>query len=241
MEKFKAKLQNLKGVIARHKKQTAIISIAVIAVIVLAVTLIYQNVSQKGFGVITPELAKTLTYDRVEEGEEAVEGTDNVKFDAFFLRDLNNDGYAEGVRGTSKQIGQEDTLYMELNVQTAGYLKDAKIEINGENFYLQTALPADEELKDNYIGNNIKTIEFNQINTGTQKTLTGIVRSGDYSYSSRKADAIGNNINNYSKVNSVTLTGVYVAEDGTETPITKTVNFNIDWYGETEASLRSLN
>ena len=240
MEKFKAKLQNLKGVIAKHKKQTAIISIAVIAVIVLAVTLIYQNVSQKGFGVITPELAKALTYDRVEEGEEAVEGTDNVKFDAFFLRDLNNDGYAEGVRGTSKQIGQEDTLYMELNVQTAGYLKDAKIEINGENFYLQTALPADEELKDNYIGNNIKTIEFNQINNGTQKTLTGIVRSGDYSYSSRKADAIGNNINNYSKVNSVTLTGTYVADGGTETPITKTVNFNIDWYGETEASLSGL-
>ena len=27
MEKFKAKLQNLKGVIAKHKKQTAIISI----------------------------------------------------------------------------------------------------------------------------------------------------------------------------------------------------------------------
>ena len=240
MEKIKAKLQNLKGVIAKHKKQTAIISAAVFAVIVLAITLIYQSVSQKGFGVITPELAKALTYDRVEEGEEAVEGTDNVKFDAFFLRDLNNDGYAEGVRGTSKQIGKEDTLYMELNVQTAGYLKDGKIEINGENFYLQTTLPADEELKDNYIGNNIKTIEFNQINNGTQKTLTGIVRSGDYSYSSRKADAIGNNINNYSKVNNVTLTGTYVSDDGTETPITKTVNFNIDWYGEAEASLSGL-
>ena len=105
----------------------------------------------------------------MQEGEEAVEGTPNVKFDAFFLRDLDGDGYAESIRGTSKQIGSEDTLYMELNVQTAGYLKDAKIEIDGKNFYLQTALPKDDELKDNYIGNNIKIIEFNDIANGTQK------------------------------------------------------------------------
>ena len=131
---------------------------------------------------------------------------------------------------------------MEINVQTAGYLKDAKIEVNGQNFYLQTTLPKDDELKDNYIGNNIKTIEFNQLNNGTQKTLTGIVRSGDYSYSSKKAEAIGNNINNYSSINSVTLTGTYVPEDGTpEIPITKTVNFNIDWYGEAKANIRINN
>ena len=148
MGKFKEKLQKLKGVMQKHKKQTAIISIAVLTVIVIAVTLIYQNVSQKRFGVITPELAKAMTYDQVQEGEEIVENTEgHVEFDAFFLRDINNDGYAEGIRGTSKQIGQEDTLYMELNVQTAGYLKDAKIEIKGENFYLQTALPKDNELK----------------------------------------------------------------------------------------------
>ena len=109
---------------------------------------------------MTPELAKAMTYDQVEEGDEVLDETVNVQFDAFFLRDINNDGYAEGIRGTSKQIGEEDTLYMELNVRTAGYLKDAKIEINGKNFYLQTALPKDNELKNNYIGNNIKLIEF---------------------------------------------------------------------------------
>ena len=130
-------------------------------------------------------------------------------------------------------------MYMELNVQTEGYLKNAKIEINGENFYLQTALPKDDELKDSYVGNNIKTIEFNDLANGTQKLLTGIVRSGDYSYSSRKADAIGNNINNYSKVNSVTLTGTYVNGAGEEIPITKTVEFNIDWYGTTKARIYS--
>ena len=47
----------------------------------------------------------------------------------------------------------------ELYDQTAGYLKDAKIAVNSDNFYLQTSLPKDQELKDNYIGNNIKEIE----------------------------------------------------------------------------------
>ena len=236
MEKFKQKLSSVKGTILKYKKITLIIAIVLVIVGVVS-TLIYKNVEYARMLANNTELAKAMTYEEVKDGDENIEGTDNVKFDAFFLRDLNGDGYAESIRGTSKEIGKEDTLYMELNVQTAGYLKDAKITINDGNFYFQTTLPKDDELKDNYIGNNVRTIEFNQLNNGTQKMITGIVRSGDYSYSSSKDAAIGNNINNYSKVNSVTLTGTYVGEDGTETPITKTVNFNIDWYGTTKATI----
>ena len=233
----KVLLNRAKEFLSKNKKQVIIGSVAILLFVFIAIAAIIQSTNNKTG--ISPELAKAMTYDVVEEGDEAVEGTDNVKFDAFFLRDINQDGYAESIRGTSKQIGEEDTLYMELNVQTAGSLKDAKITINGENFYLQTSLPKDDELKNNYIGNNIEVIEFNPLSNGTQKMLTGIVRSGDYSYSSRKADAIGNNINNYSKVNSVTLTGTYVDDEGNETPITKTVEFNIDWYGTTEAGIRT--
>ena len=238
MGKFKGKLNEFKEIVFNRKKQISIVAIILI-VIAIAWTLIYKNVRQAQMLANNPELAKAMTYDEVQEGEEIVEGTNgNVKFDAFFLRDLNGDGYAESIRGTSRQIGKEDTLYMELNVDTAGYLKDAKITVNdGGNFYLQTALPKDDELKDNYIGNNIKVIEFNQLNNGTQKMLTGIVRSGDYSSTSKKNAAIGNNINNYGKVNSITLTGTYVTENNEEIPITKTVDFNIDWYGETRATI----
>ena len=240
MGKFKGKLKTFKEFVFSRKKQISIVAIILI-VIAIATSLIYKNVRQARMLANNPELAKAMTYDEVKEGEEIVEGTNgNVKFDAFFLRDLNGDGYAESIRGTSRQIGKEDTLYMELNVDTAGYLKDAKITVNdGGNFYLQTALPKDDELKDNYIGNNIKVIEFNQLNNGTQKMLTGIVRSGNYSYASAKNAAIGNNINNYGKVNSITLTGTYVTEDNIEIPITKTVNFNIDWYGTTKVEVTS--
>ena len=213
-----------------------IILITLIAIIMSIVILVKQK--QNKVSIATAEISRSMEYDKVEKGEESVEGTENVKFDAFFLRDLDEDGYAEGIRGTCKEVGKEDTLYMELNVQTAGVLKDAKITVNGQNFYLQTALPKDEQLKNNYIGNNTKTIEFNDISSGTQKLITGIVRSGDYTYSSAKTQAIGNDTTKYSKSNNeVTLSGKYVDETGEEIEINKTVQFTIDWYGTTKASM----
>ncbi len=229
-------LENAKELITKNKKTALVGGVATILLAVLGITAMFQT-TKNTQNATDPELARAMNYEQVQEGEEKVEGTENVKFDAFFLRDINNDGYAESIRGTCKEIGKEDTLYMELNVQTAGYLKDAKITVDGKNFYLQTTLPKDEQLQDNYIGSNIKEIKFNQLRNGTQKMLTGIVRSGDYSYNSTKASAIGTNINNYSQVNSITLTGTYVDEVGRETEISKTVNFNIDWYGTTRARI----
>ncbi|MBQ2937559.1 MAG: MucBP domain-containing protein [Clostridia bacterium] len=210
------------------------VGILVILLVLLAVWTC-RNTNQTGS--ISPELARAMNYAEFEEGDDAVEGTDNVKFSAFFLRDLDGDDYAEKLKGTCKEIGNTDVLYMEVNVQTAGFLKDAKIQINGQNFYLQTALVKDNELKNNYIGNNIKQIEFNQLASGTQKLITGVVRSGDYSSTSNIARAIGDNINNYSREdNEIILTGTYVDEDGNETPITKKVDLTVDWYGTAKAS-----
>ena len=172
VEKEKKKIITLKA------RLGIIFSLIILAGLITGIVIFNLNRIKSG---INPEIARSMTYEEVKEGVEIVEEAPNVKFDAFFLRDLDGDGYAESIRGTCKEIGKEDTLYMELNVETAGYLKNGKITINGENFYLQTSLPKDDELKDNYIGNNIKTIEFNDIANGTQKMITGIVRSGNYS------------------------------------------------------------
>ena len=214
-----------------------------IAIVLVAVIIAIAIVSSKGEGTkkknFTPdsELARAMTYDQFTDADSSVDGTDYVKFGAFFLRDINNDGYAEKIKGTCKQVGKEDTLYMELNVLTNGYLENGVITINSDNFYLQTAIPKDSEVKDNVISNNTKQISLNQINNGTQKLLTGIVRTGDYSYDSQKFAAIGNDTTKMSKVNSITLTGTHVAADGTRTQINKTVEFNMDWYGTTKTEI----
>ncbi len=239
---IKERAKGLVNKVKENRMKTIVGTITIVLFAVVAIIAGQVVKEQNRINAMSAENRRAMNYEQVQEGDEVVENTNGaVNFDAFFLRDLNGDGYTESIRGTSKEIGKEDTLYMELNVQTEGYLKNAKIEINGENFYLQTALPKDDELKDNYIGNNIKTIEFNDLANGTQKLLTGVVRSGDYSYNSRKAEAIGNNINNYSKVNSVTLTGTYVNGAGEEKEISKTVEFNIDWYGTTKANIYTTN
>lgn len=233
-------MQNKKESIKKQNNLKAkLVAVAgVITVAAISVGLIATS-PNKLKTTIDPEIAKSMEYNEVQPEEDKVLGTDYVKFDAFFLRDLDGDGTAESIRGTCREIGKEDTLYMNLNVLTNGYLKDGVITINGENFYLQTAIPKDSEIKENTIGNDIKQIKLNDIKNGTQKLLTGIVCSGDYSYSKNKASAIGNNIEKYSKINSVTLTGTHVADDEThtETKIEKTVNFAVDWHGTTKAEM----
>ena len=237
-------LKNLKEKFKKGFSKKEIISIAIFAVAIIATIIAIvvnqsnEQSSRRKKVIADGELARAMTYDQFVDGDEAVDGTDNVKFSAFFLRDINGDGYAEKIKGTCKQIGKEDTLYMEVNVQTDGILKNAKIEIDGKNFYLATTAPKDNELKDNYIGTNIKTLEFNDMANGTQKLLTGIVRSGDYSYSSSKTSAIGSNINNLSRNdNKITFTGTYVGSDGNEIEIKKEINLQMDWYGTTLASI----
>ena len=180
----------------------------VIAVILSTLLIIMQNQKSNKLAkskILDPELARAMTYEQFEPGSDDVYSTDgetkvdNVKFSAFFLRDLDGDGYAEKLKGTCKEIGTSDTLYMEINVLTNGKLKNAKVEIDGKNFYLLTALPKDQQIKNNAIGTNTKLIEFNDMVNGTQKLFAGMVRSGDYTYSSSKIDALGNNINNHSR------------------------------------------
>ena len=214
------------------------IAIALVAVIIaIAIVSSKGEKTKKNSFIPDSELARAMTYDQFTDADSSVDGTDYVKFGAFFLRDINNDGYAEKIKGTCKQVGKEDTLYMELNVLTNGYLENGVITINSDNFYLQTAIPKDSEVKDNVISSNTKQISLNQINNGTQKLLTGIVRTGDYSQDSQKFAAIGNDTTKMSKVNSVTLTGTHVAADGTRTQINKTVEFNMDWYGTTKTEI----
>ena len=109
---------------------------------------------------------------------------------------------------------------------TNGYLKDGKITINGTNFKYSMSMVKDSVLKNNYISDDVKVIELNNVNAGTQKLIIGNI----------VAD-IGNNVNNYSSVSSVTFTGTHVSDDGVETEISKTVDLTVDWYGEAKTEL----
>ena len=212
----------------RTKKITLSISaLAVVTAIITVVALLVNTQNQKAKLLADPEIQKSMEYEQVQEGDEKVPNTDYVQFDAFFLRDLDGDGYAEQVRGMCRDINKTDTLYMNLNVLTNGKLVDGKITIKTSNMNLSTAIVEDNVIKQNYISNNTTEIALKDVNNGTQKLIYGTVNASNF----------GNDTNKYSQVNSVVLTGKHIADDGTETQISKTVDFNVDWYGSVTASI----
>ena len=175
------------------------------------------------------ELSRAMEYEQVQDGDERT-NNECVNFDAFFLKDLDKDGFAEKIRGTCKAIGEADTLYFSLNVMTDGMLKNGRIQVLGENMYFQTALIDDETIKGNYVSPNTSIISLKDVSVGTQKLIFGSVRSGNYNERYQHAKAIGNDITKYSKINKVKFTGTHVASDGTETLIEKIVDLTVDWH-----------
>ena len=221
------------------KSIIGVVSLSLLVVVAILVVLLlnYSNKTNKKSRVINdPELARAMTYGEFTEEDEKTE-SDCVRFGAFFLRDLDGDGYAEKVKGTCKKVGESDYLYFSLNVLTEGTLKNGKIEIQGDNIYFQTALIDDEVISGNYISNNTSVINLKDVGVGTQKLIFGNARSGNYNNKYEMRAALGNDTTKYSRENKIILTGTHVANDGTETNIRKEIVLPVDWYEETKAEI----
>ncbi len=202
---------------------------AIVSIIVLFFMAVnIKNKSNQNIAEITdPEILRAISYGEITDADKKVDGCDYVEFSAFFTRDLNGDGYAEKVKGSCREISQTDTMYAELNVLTQGSLRDAKITVNGENFVWQTAIVEDQIVKGDYIGETSEITLQPVLNAGSQKLLWGTTKAN-----------IGNNINNYTKDATITLTGKYYDEDGNFVcDINQTRNLTVDWHGVTETEV----
>lgn len=223
---------------------TIIIAIAMVIVAVsLKITQVYNAKN-----VLTPENLKASTYTQITGEDAKVENCDYVLFSAFFTRDLNGDGNAEKLLGTCKEINEPDQLYIDLNVLSNGYLENGKITINGQNFKYAMNMVKDNVLKNTYISNNVKEIELNKIEAGTQKLIIGnVIANLENNINNYTAGISQNDLNKVSnelkkhQVNTITLTGTHVADDGTKTEISKTIPVIIDWYGKAETNLYTQN
>ena len=209
-------------------------------ILIVSCILSMKQIKDDNSIIANQELLRAMTYEQFEDGDEDVEGTENVKFSAFFLRDVDGDGYTEKIKGTCREFGKSDDLYMEILVQNEGYLKDGKITIGSENFYLEGVFPVDNEISKNSISTDVKNISFNDLYSGTQKLMIGkvqsdIVESDKQNYQRNRA--LHNNIDNYSKNNKITLTGTYIDDTGNEISIKKDINLIVDWYDIGSASI----
>ena len=116
---------------------------------------------------------------------------------------------------------------MNVNVLTNGKLTNGKITIKSQNINLSTALVEDNVIKQNYISDNTTEIELKDMTNGTQKLIYGTVKASNF----------GSDTNKYSQINSIEFTGTHVADDGTQTEIKKTVNFQVDWHSTPQTEI----
>ena len=234
------KMQREKNAKVKTKSMHKLIMMSAVLVLIIMMILMVFRQNAIIISRQDPEHYRSMTYEEVQPGEEAT-NSDYVQFDAYFLKDINSDGVADKVRGTCNEIGTSDDLYMDLTVLTNGYLKDAKITINSYNgtsedgnFYFATEIAADSQVKQDYVSTNTRTIEFNTLENGTHTLLSGKVNSSDETSGHDKYYSAIKTADDYSKMNSIILTGTHVEilEDGTtiETHIEKKVEFKVDWY-----------
>ncbi len=213
----------------KKKVLVSIIAISLIVAVVLGVFLLNRNTNNMSYD-ISSEIKRASSYNEITDDDYEVDNCEYVKFNAFFIRDLDGDGYAEKYDGTCNYIDKSATLYFDINVLTDGSLQNGKITINGKNFNLSTTLVKDEVIKNDYISTNTTSILLNDVNYGTQKLFSGTISAN-----------IGNNINNYSREdNTIVFTGTWVSTDGTQSvDINKTITLKTDWYGITTTAVYS--
>lgn len=217
------------------KQRKNIITLTILLIGIIFISAILINIGlKKDSKILNAQTLKSMAYNEVTD--EKVNSTDGnvcdfVEFSTFFTQDLNNDGNAEKVDGACREVSDSAQLYFRLSVLSKGYLKDGKININGQNFRLDTAIVADDVISKNYIDSDTKEINFvPKVENGTQKLIEAKVKSKI------------KNINDYSRNdNTVVFSGIFVYEndDGNEVevPLSKTCNLTMDWYGTSTSKI----
>ena len=186
----------------------------------LVVALTFSNVMSLGVYLISG--AKVLATN-LSELESQGTGTEsaNIEFDSYYIS-----GTGEKTHSVSKKFGENEKLYMELNIKNEGYLKNGKIEILDANFNLLSELEMTDTIQS--MDNENKVIQLKQLqyDTNVIYDITVGYKNGNHF-----------NLNDFNKTNKVKLTGTYVSGQGKETNINKEIKINTEWSGNIEMLL----
>lgn len=191
-------------------------TISKILATMLVITLTFANIILLG-------VYATQTYatsDNLERQGTAT-NNENVEFDAYFVNSQKST-----VHSIKQDINAQDTkMYISVKVQK-GYLKDAKIQIFGEqenklaNFKILNSNESLELIQNIDTNNNI--ISLKQINKNAQAVLQiPIVANKDNQF----------DLSNFSKNNGIKLTGSYINDAGKTVNINKTIKTRVEWNG----------
>ncbi len=145
----------------------------------------------------------------------------NVEFNTYFMSE-NKKTYE-----STKNIGEENKIAVEVAVKNAGYLKNTVIEFLDSNFQISNSETAKEEIISQIEKNKIS---LKQVNAGEeQKIEMPIEFKNSESY----------NPNQLNQVNKVKMTGTYVDEKGKTHNVKKEISLGLNWSANAETILEA--
>lgn len=151
---------------------------------------------------------------------------ENVEFDAYFVNGKTKTHEIES------KIGEGSSIYLSIAVKNAGYLKNAKVEFEGNeensnaNFLVKELTQANQAIS--AVNTTENYIELNQINKNEQANIQIPICFDN-------KDKIS--LNEFSKENIAKLTGTYVDANGKEKQIKAQIKIKLDWTQDTEIAL----
>ena len=163
------------------------------------------------FSIIQNAIASSLE-DQTSKTNQA-----NVEFDTYFMEN------GKKVHSSIKTIGEENYIYATIAVKNAGYLKNAKLELDNPNFKIADNFSAKEVSK---VESN--AISFNQIKNGNTATVSIPVQM-----------IVSENIDltQFNKENTIKFTATYVDGNGNEKQVRKDITIQLAWTAEKLAEL----
>lgn len=162
----------------------------------------------------------TFDYTEVQDGDGAIDGSTDVTFDVYFLKDKNNDGEAEGYRGSRIEYGKQDKLYFDLNVSGNAILKNGTITFVNKNVKVGGVLAKSSVIPSTLSNTNYRSIRLSEVSPGTSSFF--YLNVSPY---------IENDLNSFSGTNKIIFRGTVVNNiTGEETPVEKVIEYDVDTY-----------
>ena len=215
-----------------NSKLKRVITILMSIIVIVGATIVTNNIVKNNFKEGINKLNNHNYRASAEALRSAINGTQDVTFDAYFLDNSNITSKAllGPITGPIVSNVPNKEMYMELRVTGDGHLKDGKIAINGTNASVIATLVPDNVINGVYVGKTSE-IKLKNVASGT----TRIIKVKVYPKVLNKDYFIRDD-------NKITFTGTYVANDGTETPLEKNVNFSVEtMYDKVKAESTLIN
>ena len=215
-----------------NSKLKRVITILMSIIAIVGATIATNNIVKNNFKEGINKLNNHNYRASIEAVRSAINGTQDVTFDAYFLDNSNITSKAllGPINGPIVSNVPNKEMYMELIVTGDGHLKDGKIAINGTNASVIATLVPDNVINGVYVG-KASEIKLKNVASGT----TRIIKVKVYPKVLNKDYFIRDD-------NKITFTGTYVANDGTETPLEKNVNFSVEtMYDKVKAESTLIN